>query len=242
MRMKWSTKELEECESTFIEARKLPAWSIVSSKKQTGGRGRFNRLWYAEEGGLWANYNLPIDPAQNTPWGMMPLVAGVSLINAFREYNLRDIRLRWPNDLLVKRSKLAGVLVERPSQDKVSIGIGVNVTNNLGSLHGKITDTPTRLQDLLPNTCPSIAELRNRIADHIARTFTNFCTNGPAEVLEELKSAWGPSLPVVAITDTQRICGFFNGIEADGSPILKRADGTCITVPAISINRLKELI
>ena len=240
--MKWSTKQMEECESTFIEARKLPAWSIVSSKRQTGGRGRFNRLWYADEGGLWANYNLPINPSQNTPWSMMPLVAGVALINTFKEYNLRDVRLRWPNDLLVKRNKLAGVLVERPSVDKVSIGIGVNVYNNLGNLYGKTTDSPTRLQDLLPNSCPSLGELRDRIANQIARTFTNFCDHGPAEVLEQLKSAWGCSLPVVAITDTQRICGFFNGIKPDGSPILRKADGTSVTVPAISINRLKELI
>ena len=57
-----------------------------------------------------------------------------------------------------------------------------------------------------------------------------------------LDAAWGESRPVVAITDTERICGFFAGVEHDGSPILRRPDGSTITVPGITVNRLKELI
>ena len=131
MSIKWNIKKLDECESTFTEARRLPAWSMVSCVRQHKGRGRFNRTWYGEEGGLWVNYNLPIDPKSDRPWGLMPLVAGVALIDTLAAYHIKGLRLRWPNDLLVKRNKLAGILVERPSQNMVSVGIGINVFINL---------------------------------------------------------------------------------------------------------------
>lgn len=242
MSIKWNIKKLDECESTFTEARRLPAWSMVSCVRQHKGRGRFNRTWYGEEGGLWVNYNLPIDPKSDRPWGLMPLVAGVALIDTLAAYHIKGLRLRWPNDLLVKRNKLAGILVERPSQNMVSVGIGINVFNNLVKLQGVTTDVPVRLVDLIPDACPSVDELRDHLADELAKVFTDFIENGPEPILTRLEQAWGPSLPVVAITDTERICGFFAGIEADGSPILRKADGTHITVPAISINRMKELV
>ena len=238
----WHFHELDECESTFIEARKLPAWSAVNCIHQSKGRGRFNRTWFGEQGGLWVNYTLPIDNALNCPWGFMPLVAGLALINALSPYNIPDLRLRWPNDLLVGRHKLAGILVERPSADIVSVGIGVNIHNNIVKLHGLTTDYPVRLADLLPHNCPSVPQLRAEIANALAEMYAIFTQAGVTRVIDMLKGAWGTSLPVVAITDTERICGYFCGVEEDGSPILRRADGSCIRVPGITINRLKELI
>ena len=242
MSIKWNVKKLKECESTFTEARNLPPWSIVSSVRQNKGRGRFNRTWFGEEGGLWANFNLPTDGSATRPWGLMPLVAGVALIDTLAAYHIKGLRLRWPNDLLVNRNKLAGILVERPSSKMVSVGIGVNVHNNLVKLQGMTTDVPVRLVDLIPNACPSVDELRDHLAEELAKVFNDFIENGTEPILTRLEQAWGPSLPVVAITDTERICGFFKGIEADGSPILRKADGSTIVVPAISINRMKELI
>ena len=72
MSIKWNVKKLKECESTFTEARNLPPWSIVSSVRQNKGRGRFNRAWFGEEGGLWANFNLPTEGSATRPWGLMP--------------------------------------------------------------------------------------------------------------------------------------------------------------------------
>lgn len=242
MSIKWKVKKLNECESTFSEARNQPAWTVVSSVRQHKGRGRFNRTWFGEEGGLWANFNLPLDAEIDRPWGLMPLVAGVALIDTLAAYHIKGLRLRWPNDLLVNRNKLAGILVERPSQNLLSVGIGVNIFNNLVKLQGVTTDVPVRLVDLIPNACPTVDELRDHLADELAKVFIDFMEHGPEPILTRLEQAWGPSLPVVAITDTDRICGFFSGIESDGSPILRKVDGTYITIPAITINRLKELV
>ncbi len=237
----WTTRHLEECASTFNEARRLPPWTVVSCTRQSAGRGRFNRAWFGEEGGLWASYNVPLDPASPRPWGLLPLVAGAALLSTLNAYRIPGLRLRWPNDVLVGRAKLAGILVERPAATMASIGIGVNVHNNVAALAGKTQDPPTRLADLIP-ACPDAARLRTLLGHHIAETFHDFCEGGLEALEDTLTAAWGEPRPVVAITDTQRLCGFFEGVAADGSPILRRADGSRCVLPGISVMRLKELL
>ncbi len=237
----WTAVHLEECASTFNEARHLPPWTVVSCTRQSAGRGRFNRTWFAGEGGLWASYNVPLDPASPRNWGLLPLVAGAALMRTLSPYGIEGLRLRWPNDVLVGRAKLAGILVERPSATQASIGIGINVHNNVASLAGRTQDPPARLADLVP-ACPTAEKLRTLLGHHLAESFHYFCEGGLEALEGTLDAAWGESRPVVAMTDTARICGFFEGIEADGSPILRRADGSHTTVPGISIVRLKELL
>ena len=98
-----------------------------------------------------------------------------------------------------------------------------------------------RLADLMVD-CPPLPRLRALVADALAETFEAFAGQGAAALLPLLEPAWGPSLPVVAITDESRICGFFHGICGDGSPILRRADGSLLAVPGISVNALRELV
>ncbi len=237
----WTTEHLAECPSTFDAARRLPPWTVVSCTRQTRGRGRFNRTWFGEEGGLWASYNVPLDTALPRQWGLLPLVAGAAIISALTPYGIPGLRLRWPNDVLVGRAKLAGILVERPAATMATIGIGLNVRNDIAALAGKTQDPPARLADHVPS-CPSAEKLRSLLGHHIAECFHYFCEGGLEALDGVLEAAWGESRPVAAITDTERLCGFFEGVAADGSPILRRADGSRSTVPAISVVRLKELL
>ena len=238
--MKWETQQLDVCESTFDIARSLPAWCVVSARRQTKGRGRFNRSWYADEGGLWATYNLPLDETCKQPWELTPLVAGAALMKMLERFHIPGLRLRWPNDLLVGKAKLAGILVERPKPCKVGIGVGINVCNSITMLT-QLQDPPTRLADIL-TPCPTVPQLRDMLGNALAETFFLYMQEGPEGLVRTLASAWGPSLPVVAVTDTERHCGFFSGVDTNGSPTLRRADGVLYTVPGTSILRLKELI
>ncbi len=239
--MQWNFEECEECESTFIPARQLPAWSAINAKRQLMGRGRFNRRWFGEEGGLWICYNVPIDEKLSIPWGQLPLVAGLALMRALSAYNLPDLRLRWPNDILLGRSKLAGILVERPAPHMASIGIGVNMHNNTESLRGKTQDPPTRLADWL-KPCPSIQEFREKLAQSIFSSYCDFLAGGMPYLCRELQQHWGAERPVAVITDEARHCGIFKGINAEGSPIIQQKHKAELAIPAISVTRLKEIL
>ena len=239
--MRWKLNEVESCASALDEARLLPPWTIVRAERQLKGRGRFNREWVADEGGLWASYNLPLEAPGDHPWGFLPLVAGVALMEALKEFAISGLRLRWPNDLLVGRAKLAGILVERPWEKMASVGIGVNVHNPVVDYFDVFCDQPTRLEDLTAN-CPSVGRLCTMVGESLAKTFDTFLSGGPEALTEELAAAWGEPRPVVVITDTERICGRFVGVARDGSPILQRADGTRVEVPGSGVLRLRELI
>lgn len=238
---KWKVKEVDECESTFNEARKQPAWTVVTTQRQTRGRGRFNRAWIGNQGGLWATFNLPLDSSAKRHWGVLPLVAGAAVIEALKAYNIQGLRLRWPNDVLVGRAKLAGILVERPAANMASIGIGLNMFNDIEQLQGQTADPVTRLCDLLP-ACPSVKKFRILLGDVLSEMFDYFVESGLDGVMPMLRDAWGEPRPVVAITDTERLVGHFAGVDYDGSPILRKVDGSTIIVPGITVNRLKELI
>ena len=124
----WTYHEWAEAFSTNDLARSLPPGHIAVCRVQTGGRGRFNRKWIGEEGGLWASFTVPLDTAAGVHWGHLPLVAGLALLNMLRSMGIANARLRWPNDVLIGKSKLAGILVERPSAHMAVIGMGINTT------------------------------------------------------------------------------------------------------------------
>jgi BirA family biotin operon repressor/biotin-[acetyl-CoA-carboxylase] ligase len=98
---------------------------------QTAGRGRRGRAWLAPPGGAiclslsWTFHEMPRD------LGALGLVIGVSTLRALATLGVNNVRLKWPNDLLVEDRKLGGVLIELRAESTgpacVVIGIGLNV-------------------------------------------------------------------------------------------------------------------
>jgi len=101
----------------------------VMALRQTKGRGQFGRVWHAPEGNL--NLSLMLRPTtalRDAPqWS---LAAGVAAAEALRDL-VPDLRLKYPNDLMVNGCKLGGILVESTAVEGelgwLIIGIGINV-------------------------------------------------------------------------------------------------------------------
>jgi BirA family biotin operon repressor/biotin-[acetyl-CoA-carboxylase] ligase len=103
--------------STQDVARDLAVGWIVVADYQTGGRGRLERRWVSPAGtALLVSYVLEPNP-------LLSLAAGVAAAEACG----RDVRLKWPNDLLLDGRKVGGILVETTPQ-KAICGVGVNLT------------------------------------------------------------------------------------------------------------------
>ena len=109
---------LDSVTSTQDVARTLPIGSIVVADEQTAGRGRMERRWEAPRGtALLVSFVLPRDP-------LLSLAAGVAAAEACGP----DVKLKWPNDLLLGGHKLGGILVEN-TPDRAICGIGINLTS-----------------------------------------------------------------------------------------------------------------
>ena len=104
-----------------------PEGLVVVTEHQTAGRGRLDRSWEAPPGSALTFSVLlrPDWPAERWPW--LPLLTGVAVRNALREYV--DAGLKWPNDVLVGDKKVAGILLERVETGEgpaAVVGIGLN--------------------------------------------------------------------------------------------------------------------
>ena len=111
--------------------------AIVIADEQTAGRGRRGRAWFSPAGsGLYVSVVLApgrarSDPARATT--LLTVTAGVALAEAIEDVTALRVDIKWPNDLVVARRKLAGILAESsgaapaPAANLV-IGYGINVS------------------------------------------------------------------------------------------------------------------
>lgn len=106
---------------------------VVVAESQTGGRGRLGRTWVSPpRAGLTFSMLLrPSVPAARKPW--LPLLVGVAAAREVARRCELDVRLKWPNDLLVGGRKVGGLLAE-VAGDAVVVGVGINVSTRAGEL------------------------------------------------------------------------------------------------------------
>ncbi len=127
--------------STMDAARDLarggcPDFTVVVAGRQTGGRGRLQRYWDSQAGGLY--FTLVIRPEIPPTWSYRYNFAA-SLVLARTLRKMLDIKVdvKWPNDLLINEKKVSGMLSEMEAEaDRVafiSIGLGLNVNNEIAA-------------------------------------------------------------------------------------------------------------
>jgi BirA family transcriptional regulator, biotin operon repressor / biotin---[acetyl-CoA-carboxylase] ligase len=106
----------------------VPDGLVLVAEEQTAGRGRMGRTWVAPPHAA-LTFSMLLRPywVPAGKLGWMPLLAGVSAVVALRSVAGVEAGLKWPNDVLAGRGKLAGILAE-VSGDAVVIGIGLNVS------------------------------------------------------------------------------------------------------------------
>ena len=111
-----------------------PEGLVLAAEEQTAGRGRLGRTWLSPPRAA-LTFSVLLRPVGVPPVrrGWLPLLAGVAAATAVRQVSGLDVRLKWPNDLLLGPRKLAGILAEQ-SGGAVIAGIGVNVSATRGDL------------------------------------------------------------------------------------------------------------
>lgn len=103
----------------------------VFAEQQTAGRGQFDRKWITSFGKNICLSLLWHFPNQANKLAGLSLVVGIAVAKALEQYGLKNIQLKWPNDIVHQEKKLAGVLIESRSINTKTyaavIGIGLNL-------------------------------------------------------------------------------------------------------------------
>ena len=138
----WRVARFTRVESTNDEARRSALagdagrlW--VVAEEQTHGRGRKGRFWSSPPGNLYASA-LVVDPCPPALAPQIGFVAGVALAQAVADLGGIGFALKWPNDLMWRGAKTAGLLAEgvtRPDRRLACVvGVGVNCVSAPGGL------------------------------------------------------------------------------------------------------------
>ena len=124
--------------------------TIVTARTQTAGRGQWGRTWESERGGLYLSLiYIPIVKLTDPKLITMGTVLGISqVLGKF----IPELRIKAPNDLMIDRYKLGGILTEtRWLDEKIShvvIGVGINGWNTVPQGAINIRDLNTSITDL----------------------------------------------------------------------------------------------
>jgi BirA family biotin operon repressor/biotin-[acetyl-CoA-carboxylase] ligase len=133
--------------STMVVAKELarndcPNFTTVIAGRQTSGRGRLNRLWMSEEGGLYFTMVLRPDLPPVLSF-RVSFLASLTLARLLRELFEIDAGVKWPNDILVNERKISGMLSELEAEaDRlafINIGVGINVNNDPSTVQPEAT-------------------------------------------------------------------------------------------------------
>lgn len=124
--------------------------TVVVADEQLMGRGRCGRTWHSPAG-----VNLYFSVLLRPPFMLkqgytLTMMAAVSLVSAIEKLTGADPFIKWPNDIMIGRKKIGGILTEVKSRDNMikfsSLGIGLNVNTFLTSLPDDVKEKATSLK------------------------------------------------------------------------------------------------
>jgi BirA family biotin operon repressor/biotin-[acetyl-CoA-carboxylase] ligase len=106
-----------------------PEGTLILAERQTAGRGRSGRAWASEDGaGIWST--ILARPTDEAALDVLSLRVGLAAANVLESFTADEIRIKWPNDLVLDGGKLGGILIEsrwrEERVDWVAIGMGIN--------------------------------------------------------------------------------------------------------------------
>jgi BirA family transcriptional regulator, biotin operon repressor / biotin---[acetyl-CoA-carboxylase] ligase len=134
----------ESCESTqrLLDA-DLGEGATAVCDVQTKGRGRLGRTWQTPPGRA-ILCSVVLEPEEERNLAELSLVTGLAVAEAVERALGLAVQVKWPNDVMVNRRKVAGVLAEAEN-GHVVVGMGLNVNQTRGELPADTTVAPGSL-------------------------------------------------------------------------------------------------
>ncbi len=203
--------------------------TVCLAERQTAGRGRRGRPWISPFG---ANLYLSLlwrYPQCPAALGGASLALGVAVAQVLRRCGIKDLGLKWPNDLLWRRHKLGGLLLEVSGEAQgpsaLVAGLGLNFRMDVES--ARTIDQPwTDLDRALGGRLPGRNRLAAQLIDALAQTLVRYGETGLEPFIPEWESFDLLRGELVRLRLGDRtVSGLHAGIGPDGSLRLRTPEG-----------------
>ena len=234
----------DELDNTNEEAKRLAFGggshgAIIWTKKQTHGKGRMGRTWISQEGNLFCSILLCPNADEKTII-QLSFVAAVAVIQTIRSIipDEHDIHCKWPNDILLKGKKIAGILLESfETEDEdnegerkrwVVVGVGINVES-------------FPLETTIPATCLKEAGVEiisakivlSRFIHHFITCYDIWAKRGFSPIRRLwIENGYRIGKNIEVKLPKEKHTGIFEGIDPNGGLLLRKSDGKRVTISA----------
>ncbi|NIO36208.1 biotin--[acetyl-CoA-carboxylase] ligase [Candidatus Bathyarchaeota archaeon] len=223
-----------EVDSTNKWAKKLAIdgaqdGTVVIAETQTEGRGRFGRRWVSPRGGLW--FSLILRPKLH-PSDTIKLnfVAGLAVAKILRELFSLNAETKWPNDVLVNKLKICGVLSEVNSTNETVnfaiVGVGLNVNLDVEHAFPKpLRENATSIEKELCRKV-QLEEVFKSLLEVLEDLYRVLTEKGFEPILKEWKRYASFLGHQVEVTDlAERLSGLALDVDHEGALLLKLEEG-----------------
>jgi BirA family transcriptional regulator, biotin operon repressor / biotin---[acetyl-CoA-carboxylase] ligase len=200
--------------------------TVLLAEKQLAGKGRKDRTWQSARGlNLTFSILLMKDVLSGININHLNLAASLAVASAIENLHQLKTELKWPNDVLIDKKKVSGILTETSIKgtkiERVVIGIGINLNQIV--FQGEFNFPPTSLKLKLGNNIE-----REIILAEILNIFEGLLLeleSKPKAILKEWCAKCQMIGDKITITENDEVkSGIFHDIDENGYLLLKRKD------------------
>ncbi|WP_432930139.1 biotin--[acetyl-CoA-carboxylase] ligase [Microbispora sp. CA-135349] len=200
--------------------------AVLVAESQSAGRGRLGRPWTApSRSGLTFSMLLrPEVPLARQGW--LALLVGLAAASAVRRIAEVDVRLKWPNDLMVGERKLAGILAERVDR-AVVVGMGLNVSLRPEELPVERATSLVIEDAACVDRDPLLRAILREVESHY-REWTAAGGDADAAGLRAAYLAWSSTIGQevrIDLPGERVLTGLATGVDASGHLLVRAGDG-----------------
>ncbi len=224
--------EVDSTNSVLLQraAAGAPSGTVLAVEWQTGGRGRLGRVWHAGVGEALIFSLLWRFARGAGALSGLSLAVGSALARALEMEGAAAIGLKWPNDVLWRGRKLAGILIELagdalgPTAAVIGVGVNVRLTDATRARIGQ----PAADLETVCAAAPDRNRLLARMLVQLGATLDDFARDGFAPLRAEWqrRHVFQGKRVTLTFPDGSRQAGRAGGVAEDGSFLLETRAGT----------------
>lgn len=241
-------------EEARAQAHAWPLPSLVVADHQTQGRGRLDRAWQTPPHTALTCSLLLAPGTPRDSWGWLPLLTGLAASRAVSATTGVQVVTKWPNDLLVPAPdgadmlgwgpfrKVGGILAEVVDDERVVVGLGVNVLQTNEEL-----PVPSATSLWLAGAAPSREVLLTALQESLADVVREWRASGGdahaaglASEVEARMATVGREVRVM-VTGGREVRGTAVGLGADGSLLVELPDGVRTEVRSGDVRHVRAI-